>query len=126
MNKDTSHVLITAATLGFSAFIAFGPYRHRLPKALTRFARFSMAFKLGVLAVLGASLLWHNITDGGPMWLRVVLTIATAAFGVISLKLAWTAAHTLHADLRGKGRPAPTAGTPLQNTPALNKQGSTP
>ena len=62
------HAGIAVVTLVVSAFVAFGPLRHRLPRFVTRLARFSMAFKLASLAaaVLGY-FLWHNVRDHGPM-----------------------------------------------------------
>ena len=68
------HVGIAVVTLGVSAFVAFGPLRHRLPRFITRLARYSMALKLGTMAGFCGFLLWHNVRDHGPMSGRWALT----------------------------------------------------
>jgi threonine/homoserine/homoserine lactone efflux protein len=68
------HVVIAVVTLGVSAFVAFGPLRHRLPRFITRLARYSMALKLCTMAGFCGFLLWHNVRDQGPMSGRWALT----------------------------------------------------
>lgn len=67
LSRNMVHAGIAVVTLGVSAFVAFGPLRHRLPRFVTRFARYSMAFKLASLAAVSGYFLWHNVRDHGPM-----------------------------------------------------------
>ena len=67
VSRNMAHAGIAVITLGVSAFVAFGPLRHRLPRFLTRLARFSMAFKLASLAAVSGYFLWHNVRDHGPV-----------------------------------------------------------
>lgn len=81
------HGGFAAVTLGVSAFVAFGPYRHRLPTVLTRFAKYSMAFKLAVLAAVTGAMLYHNLRDQGPASLRWVLGVLSVGFAASAVRV---------------------------------------
>jgi len=76
------HAGIGLVTLGVSAFIAFGPFRRRLPRFMTRLARYSMAIKLSSIAGVSGYFLWHNVRDHGPLsgrWgLSAVIVVCVA------------------------------------------------
>ena len=62
-NHIVYEVVGSAITLGVSLWVAFGPLRHRLPKFLTRLAKYSVAFKLLMLSGLcwwGCYLNWPH------------------------------------------------------------------
>ncbi len=67
LSRNMMHAGIAVVTLGVSALVAFGPLRHRLPRFMTRLARYSMALKLASLAVVSGYFLWQNVRDHGPM-----------------------------------------------------------
>jgi hypothetical protein len=76
-------------TLGVSLWIAFGPFRHRLPKVLTRFGKYSATLKLLGLSAFCWILLYKSLVDDEPSmaldWLLGSLGIcllAGAAFVV--------------------------------------------
>jgi len=50
--KEIFEIIGSAITLSVSLWIAFGPLRHRLPKFLTRLAKYSVALKLLMLSGL--------------------------------------------------------------------------
>ena len=81
------HAAFAALTLGVSAFVAFGPLRHRLPRVLTRLAKYSMAFKLGMLGTVCGVMLWHNVRDEGPMAGRWVLTVLAVGFAAAAVRV---------------------------------------
>lgn len=87
ISRDMVHVGLALVTLAVSAFVAFGPLRHRLPRVLTRLARYSMAFKLGSLAVVGGVMLWHNVRDEGPWSARWVLSVLVVGFAVAAVRV---------------------------------------
>jgi hypothetical protein len=74
----------SAATLGVSLWLAFGPLRHRLPRFITRFARCSAALKLVASAGVCGWLLWQNVEHDGSRALRWGLTVS----GVVLVYLA--------------------------------------
>ena len=53
-------------TLGLSLWIAFGPLRHRLPKVLTRFGKYSATLKLLFLSGVCWFTLFRFLTDDIP------------------------------------------------------------
>ncbi len=76
-------------TLGLSLWVAFGPARHRLPRVLTRFGKYSATLKLLSLSGLCWFLLYKCLTDDEPSlalnWLLGslgVVLLAGAAFVV--------------------------------------------
>ena len=87
LSPQAFHAAFAVATLGVSAFVAFGPLRHRLPRVLTRFAKFSMSFKLGMLAIVTGVMLWHNVRDQGPSAGRWVLTVLCVGFAVSAVRV---------------------------------------
>src|SRR5205085_2063326 len=66
-------------TLGGSLYLAFGPFRHRLPRILTRFAKISATLKLFSLSVLCGWGLWVNVHHDGPRAIRWLLTLVGLA-----------------------------------------------
>lgn len=72
---------IAATTLGVSAFVAYGPYRHRLPRFMTRFAKLGIVFKLGVMSAVSGLAAYHSVVNEGRLIVQVIL-------GVLSVGLA--------------------------------------
>lgn len=58
--------LLGLCTLGLSLWIAFGLLRHRLPKVITRFGKYSAALKLLGLSGVCWFGLYHALTDDEP------------------------------------------------------------
>ncbi len=80
-----------ALTLGVSLWLAFGPLRSRLPKFVTRFAKFSVALKLTTVAGVCAWALRSNILHDGSMavnWglVAAVLLLLSGAVWVLRRK----------------------------------------
>lgn len=50
--RELFEIIGSAITLGVSLWVAFGPLRHRLPRFLTRLAKYSVALKLLTLSGL--------------------------------------------------------------------------
>lgn len=45
------HYIIAGAIIGFSLIVAFGPFRHRIPRIFRLGAKYSVALKLMIFAV---------------------------------------------------------------------------
>jgi hypothetical protein len=69
-------------TLVVSLWIAFGPLRHRLPKILTRFGKYSATLKLTVLSTLCWIGFYRNMTDEEP---SLALNWVLAGLGMLLL-----------------------------------------
>lgn len=78
--------------LGLSLWIAFGPMRHRLPRVITRFSKYSAALKLLTLSGLCWFGLYQCLTDDEPSaalnWLlgALGLILLFGAFRVFTFK----------------------------------------
>jgi hypothetical protein len=70
------------ALLGLSLWIAFGPMRHRLPKLVTRFGKYSATLKLLTLSGLCWFGLYKCLTDNEP---SAALNWLLGSLGVILL-----------------------------------------
>lgn len=74
-----------ALTLGVSLWVAFGPLRHRLPRVLTRLAKYSAAAKLVGVSAVCAWGLHDNLHHHGShavRWALGTTAIITAAAAV--------------------------------------------
>lgn len=71
---------VSVFTLLVSFYIAFGPLRHRLPRFITRFAKYSAGLKLLALSGLCWFALYQNVHVDGPRSLRWMLTALAIAF----------------------------------------------
>jgi NAD/NADP transhydrogenase beta subunit len=73
---------VSTFTLCLSFWVAFGPLRHRLPRFITRFAKYSAAFKLAALSALCWWALHMNIQAHGSYpirWMLVMLGVSLLA-----------------------------------------------
>lgn len=68
---------IGGAVIAGSLFIAFGPFRHRIPRVFRVLAKYSVAAKLTVIAIICGAALAHNISNEGDPYSRVGLTTVT-------------------------------------------------
>jgi hypothetical protein len=69
-------------TLAVSLWIAFGPLRHRLPKVITRFGKYSATLKLVSLSGICWFLLYKGLVDDVP---SAAINWLLGALGVILL-----------------------------------------
>ena len=61
LSEQTIELIIGGTTLVGGLFLAYGPLRHRLPRFITRFARYSAALKLLFVAVVAGIALYHSV-----------------------------------------------------------------
>lgn len=98
----------SAITLSVSLWVAFGPLRHRLPKFLTRLAKYSVALKLLTLSGLcwwGFYANWHGHPRPRALeWTLSVLGVGLIGGAIYVLQLKTAPAAT------AKQLPAPNPG----------------
>jgi hypothetical protein len=74
-HREAVELGIGAGTLLLSLYVAFGPLRHRLPRVLTRFAKYSAAAKLTSLSLLSWFWFYRNAQHDGPRALGWALSL---------------------------------------------------
>ena len=112
-------------TLAVSLWIAFGPLRHRLPRVLTRFGKYSAALKLLTLSGLCWYTLYHFLTDDKPSaalnWLLGCLGIMLLSGAVFILTRKQTRTPYAHPaePAQAKGPPVKPA-APARSSPSVS------
>ncbi len=105
-------------TLAVSLWIAFGPLRHRLPRVLTRFGKYSATLKLLTLSGLCWYTLYHFLTDDKPSaalnWMLGCLGLMLLGGAVFIFTRKPTHAPHRHDSLPAQAKPAQAKGPPVK------------